>query len=311
MTDQLKIDAMNSAEMMTKPATVDSWKAKRRPSDARNLGKNSGAMGSAPHSMVRRGACKILTALLAMAAVSSAGAADGPAYDVFGRALAPIAAAVFGSTDGKSSAMVAECLVQEGTGALAPAAGTRLRIAVQAPDRLRVDVVRGGTSGPLTACRDGKEFWAVPVEPMTALAQAAGLDTDAAPADTASAPLIPLGLNAQMLAFLPLVFDVKDLGSEGNPARQRVLEFGLLPQLRESLHAGEFTGRAWIGEDDKPARLKLTTPQGDVDLVIEKLDFADQLSPTAWQAPAGQDALRLPASALNGLFGQMIGGSSN
>jgi hypothetical protein len=141
---------------------------------------------------------------------------------------------------------------------------------------------------------------------MTSLAQAAGFDTTETTPDTTSPPLLPITLDAQMLAFLPVVFDVKDLGMEKNP-QLRVLQFGLLPQLREALNAEEFTGRAWIGQDNRPVRLVLTTPRGEVDLEIEKLDFAEKLASTAWQPSEGQEALRLPASALNELFEKMLG----
>lgn len=235
-------------------------------------------------------------------------ATEGSVYELFGQALAPIAAALLGSADGRTQAMVAECLVNGGTGPLAAAAGTRLRLAVQAPDRFRIDVVRRGSATPLTACRDGKELWAVPAEPMTMLAQAAGFDTSDQAPDTTSPPLIPLALDPQMLSFLPLVFDVKDLGTEENPQR-RVLEFGLLPQLREAIKVEDFAGRAWIGDNDKPTRLVLTTSQGEIDLEIEKLDFAGELAASAWQPSEGQEALRLPASALNELFEKMLGAS--
>jgi outer membrane lipoprotein-sorting protein len=261
--------------------------------------------------MRRRAACKILTALLtAWVAVLPARGAEGTPYDVFGRALAPIAAAVFGSPDGSNGAMVAECLVKNGTGPLAAAIGTRFRLAVQSPDRFRIDVVREGAAAPLTACRDGNQLWAVPAEPMTALAQAAGLDTTKTGPDTTSPPLIPLALNAQMLAFLPLVFEVKDLGLEDSPPRRRVLEFGLLPQLRETLQAADFTGRAWIGEDYRPSRLVIDSAGYSLELEIEKIEFADRLPDTAWQPAEGVETLRLPASALNELFEKMLSASA-
>jgi hypothetical protein len=260
-------------------------------------------MRSMSHTRTWLATCKI-AALLTLA--NGAAAADGAAYDVFGRALAPIAAAVLGTAEGQSRAMVAECRVNSGTGPLAAAAGTRLRLAVQSPDRFRVDVVREGASAPLTACRDGSELWAVPAEPMSVLAQAAGIDATESAPDAASPPLLPVAFDPKMLSFLPLVFDVKDLGKEQNPQR-RVLEFGLLPQLREAIKAEDFTGRAWIGDGDKPTRLVLTTSQGEIDLEIEKLDFTDQLAATAWQPTEGQKALRLPASALNEVFEKMLG----
>lgn len=306
MTDQLKIDAMNNVAMMINPDKLVSWKAKISPPEARKSG-SSRIMALAFHTRTRRAACKILALAAFLGVTPATRAADGPVYEVFGRALAPIAAAVLGSTNSQSGAMVAECRINSGTGPLAAAAGTRLRIAIQAPDRFRVDVVRDGLPAPLTACRDGKELWAVPAQPMTALAQAAGFDTAETAPDTTSPPLLPIALDPQMLAFLPVVFDVKDLGMEKDPPR-RVLEFGLLPQLRETFQAEEFTGRAWIGADDRPARLVLSTPRAEVDLEIEKLTFTNQLAATAWQPSGGEAALRLPASALNELFEKMLGG---
>ena len=305
MTDQLKIEARKSAATTACPATVDSWKAKYSPSAATKLGKNREAMSLPQHSKVCRAGCKILAVAIIAASALPVRAAEGPVYEVFGRALAPIANAVVGSPDGSSGAMVAECRINDGTGAAAAAKGARLRVAVQAPDRIRIDVVREGIPSPFTACRDGNQLWAVPAAPMTALAEAAGLNSANQDRGTAP-PLLPLAIDSQMLAFLPLVFDVKDLGREENPTR-RVLEFSLLPQLRETLKAEEFTGRAWIGSDDRPTRVVLSTPGGEVDIQIEKLNFADQLAATAWQPSEGQDALRLPASALNELFAKILG----
>ncbi len=306
ITDQLKIEATNNARTTARPATVDSWNANMRPSDARIGGKNKAGIFPAPHSRSRRATCKILAGGLALAVVAAASARaaqDGP-YDVFSKALAPFASSIFGASNGQPGAMVAECLVTDATGPLAAAKGTRFRLAVQAPDRLRVDVVRDG--GKLTACRDGKELWAVPAAPMRMLAQAADFDLDKTAPDKTSTPLIPIALDAQMLAFLPVVFDVKDKGTNGNPP-SRVLEFGLLRELREAAKAPEFTMRAWIGDDCKPSRLVLTTPDYSLDLAVEKLGFAAQLDPAAWQPAEGEDALRLPASTLNDLFKNMLG----
>ena len=232
--------------------------------------------------------------------VSTLHADDGQPYDVFAKALAPIASAVFGATAGQPGALVAECQVAEATGPLAPARGTRFRLALQAPDRMRVDVIR--TNEKLTACRNGTELWAVPAESMRTLAQAAGLPTSPA-TDSAATPLVPLALNPQMLAFLPAVFDVKDLGMENG---QRILQFGLLPEIQQSIQAEAFTGRAWIGDDYRPARIVIDGPGFSLDIRIDKLGYAEQLAATAWQPDAGQDALRLPASALNGLFENML-----
>ena len=300
MTDQLNIDATNSVRIMIRPASVDSWKAKNSPSAARKCGRSNVGMRLARHSRTCRAACKILAAVTAILNVSTLHADDGQPYDVFAKALAPIASAVFGATAGQPGALVAECQVAEATGPLAPARGTRFRLALQAPDRMRVDVIR--TNEKLTACRNGTELWAVPAESMRTLAQAAGLPTSPA-TDSAATPLVPLALNPQMLAFLPAVFDVKDLGMENG---HRILQFGLLPEIQQSIQAEAFTGRAWIGDDYRPARIVIDGPGFSLDIRIDKLGYAEQLAATAWQPDAGQDALRLPASALNGLFENML-----
>lgn len=252
------------------------------------------------HSRTCRAACKILAVAAAIFTGQPLSAADGPVYDVFAKALSPFASALFGGTAGQPGALVAECQVADATGALSPARGTRFRLALQAPDRLRVDVVRANEK--LTACRNGNELWAVPADPMRGLAQAAGLPTTSD--NSAAPPLVPLTLDPQMLAFLPVVFDVKDLGTEND---QRILQFGLLPQVQQSLQAEAFTGRAWIGDDYRPARIIIDGPGYSLDIRIDKLDFADRLDAAAWQPDNGQDVLRLPASALNGLFENMLG----
>jgi len=251
---------------------------------------------------MHRAACKILAGVLILLA-GPARAADGPIYDVFAKALAPFASALFGGADGQPASFVAECTVTTATGRLAPAVGTRFRLAIQSPDRLRLDVVTNGNL--LTACRNGTALWATPAVPMRGLADAAGLDTSKTAPDEVSLPLVPLALNAQMLAFLPIVFDVKDLGVEGDPPR-RALEFGLLPEVRDAIKAQPFSAKAWIDPDYRPSRVVIAGDDYSLELQVAKLDFAGQLAPTAWEPPEGTDALRLPASALNDLFEKML-----
>jgi hypothetical protein len=241
------------------------------------------------------------TALL----VPSAPAAEGPIYDVFAKALAPIASSVFGGTTGQPGAMVAECTVGEASGRLAAARGMKMRLAVQAPDHLRVDIAYNGTV--LTSCRAGKELWATPAGPMRSLAQAAGIDVEKTTPDDNSPPLIPLALDPQMLVFLPVVFDVQDLGVEdiGNTPH-RAMRFALMPELKKSIKAEDFDARAWINEEFQPRRVTVEGTDYSLMVDVDSLRFAPQLPPTAWDPPAGQEVLRLPASALNELFEKML-----
>ncbi|MBJ7259687.1 MAG: hypothetical protein JHD33_09130 [Chthoniobacterales bacterium] len=260
-------------------------------------------MQSWKHSRTCVAACKI-AALLALS--HGAAGADGQAYDVFAKALAPFASAVFGGGGGQPGAFVAECKVIAATGKTAAAEGMQLRLALQRPDHLRADLAYNGQV--LTVCRTGKELWAAPEGPMKTLAQAAGIDTADSGPDAKSTPLIPLALDPQMLAFLPLVFAVKDEGTEDiDGAPHRVLQFGLLPELGQAIKAEPFDARAWIGDDYRPRRVTVSGSDYSIQVEVERLTFAPQFPDKAWQPSEGQQVLRLPASALNELFEKMLG----
>jgi hypothetical protein len=303
MTDQLKIEAMNNVAMMSNPDKLVSWKAKIIPPEA---SKPGAGMGMTQHSRSRRRAGKIAACLSALfLAVPSARAAEGQIYDVFAKALAPIASSVFGGAAGQPGAMVVECSVGEATGRLAAARGMKMRLAVQAPDHLRVDLAYNGMV--LTACRAGKELWATPAAPMRSLAQAAGIDVKKSAPDSTSPPLIPLALDPQMLVFLPVVFDVQDLGMEdvaGTP--HRGMQFGLMPELKKSIKAEGFDARAWINAEYQPRRVTVEGADYSLEVNVDKIHFTPKLPPGAWEPPADQEVLRLPASALNELFEKML-----
>jgi len=245
--------------------------------------------------------CKI-AALLALAL--PARAQEAPAYDAFAKALAPFASVVFGG-EGQPGAFMAECNVSAATGTVATAQGMHLRLALQRPDHFRADLAGNGQI--LTACRAGGALWATPEEPMRALAQAAGLDTSHSGPDATPAPLIPLTIDPKMLGFLPVIFDVKDEGSEdigGEP--HRILRFGLMPDVRKATKAGDFDARAWIDGDSRPRRVIVKGPDYSIQIEVEKLVFAPKFPDKAWHPPEGQQVLKLPASALNGLFEKML-----
>jgi len=266
------------------------------------LGSKKFTMRFSRHTRTCLAACKI-AAIMALA--PAARAADGQVYEVFSRALAPFASAVFGGGEGQPGAFVAECKVTAASGKTAAAQGMQLRLALQRPDHLRADLAYNGQI--LTACRAGKELWAAPEGAMKTLAQAAGIDTaDSAP-DEKATPLIPLALDANMLAFLPVVFQVQDVGNEEiDGAPHRILQFGLLPELRKAIKAEPFDARAWIGDDYRPRRVIVSGKDYSIQVDVERLTFAPQFPDQAWQPSEGQQVLRLPASALNELFEQML-----
>lgn len=299
------MEAKNKAPRMRRPANVDSWKAKSRPSAARKLGSKKFTICSAAHTRTCLAACKIAAALL-FAILPPATAAEGQVYEVFAKSLAPFASAVFGGAEGQPGAFVAECKVSAATGKLAAAQGMQLRLALQHPDRLRADLAYNGQV--LTACRAGRELWAAPLAPMKTLAAAAGIDTADSSPDETSTPLIPLALDPQMLAFLPVVFDVKDAGNEDiDGSAHRALQFGLLPELREAIKAEPFDARAWIDGNYQPRRVTVSGKDYSIQIEVERLTFAPRFPDEAWQPAEGREVLRLPGSALNELFEKMLG----
>jgi hypothetical protein len=264
-------------------------------------------MDSGDHTRRPRPASKIgaVVALLGLLAAPGARAAEGQIYDVFAKTLAPIASSVFGGAAGQPGAMVIECSVAGASGKLRPAQGAQLRLAVQAPDHLRVDLAYNGMV--LTACRAGKELWATPAEAMRSLAQAAGIKVGQTAPDAAVPPLIPLALDPQLLVFLPVVFDVEDLGSQdidGTP--HRGLRLGLMPEIKKSTKAADFDARAWINPAHEPRRVTVNGEDYSLELEVDKINFADRLPSAAWDPPADTEVLRLPASALNELFEKML-----
>ena len=268
-------------------------------------GAGSPSTGEQPALRLHNGALFPSTVVVRVGVATPLRNDDACAYEIFAQALAPFASAVFGGGEGQPGAFVAECKVTAASGKTAAAQGMQLRLALQRPDHLRADLAYNGQV--LTACRAGKELWAAPAGAMKTLAQAAGINTANSAPDTKSAPLIPLALDAKMLAFLPVVFDVKDQGSEdikGVP--HRILQFGLLPELRKAIKAEPFDARAWIGDDFRPRRVIVSGEDYSIQVDVERLTFAPQFPDKAWQPTEGQHVLRLPASALNELFEQML-----
>jgi len=261
-------------------------------------------MSLADYSKTWSLACKI--AAFVFVSATAAWAAGEPVYDTFAQALSPFASAVFGGSEGQPRSFVAECVVESASGKLAAAEGMRLRLAVQSPDHLRAELAYNGQL--LTACRAGKELWALPEAPLRALALAAGIDVEDTGPDESSPPLIPLALSPQLLVFLPAVFDVKDLGKEDiGGTTHRVIEFGLIPELQKAIKAEPFTARAWLDAENRPRRVVVSGEDYTIQVGVDKLTFAQQLPTEAWQPSAEQKPLRLPASALNELFEKMLG----
>ena len=293
--------------MIRRPAKVDSWKAKSSPSEARKCGRSNPEIDMHGYAIGRLAAGKIAGwILLFLLLLNPAQAEDELVYQVFAKAIAPLAACAFGGIEGQPGSMVAECSVEEAAGRLAAAQGMKLRLALEGPDHLRADLAYNGTL--LSVCRDDQQLWAAPAEAMRALAEAAGLDVENDGPDQTPTPLLPATLDPQMLVFLPMVFQVKDMGMEnieGSP--HRLLQLQLLPELAKTMRMEDLEAQVWIGPDYQPRRVLIRSRDYSLKLGIEKINFTDRLSPSAWQPSQGKKVLLLPASALNTLLQKMLG----
>jgi hypothetical protein len=95
---------------------------------------------------------------------------------------------------------------------------------------------------------------------------------------------------------------VEDIGNTPH----RAMKFALMPELKKSIKAEDFDARAWINEEFQPRRVTVEGTDYSLMVDVDNIRFAPQLPPTAWDPPAGQEVLRLPARALNELFEKML-----
>ena len=232
-------------------------------------------------------------------------------YDLLGRVLTPIAG-VFCPAGSKgrnapsksAQALTVTLVLQEMTGLPPQWVGARVQLAVQPPDRALIRVPFAGKT--VTICRNGQEVW---IEPRSALATLPQVPADAldAPAPE-SAPqgkkdavvgLAPFSLPfpAQQLAFLPVLFTVKDAG-EANGLR--LLDARLMSELARQLGVEEWTARLLVkltGESAGPrcpelSGLILARPGWRLFATVEKLLFLPEQAESVWE-PSGNDVVRM------------------
>jgi hypothetical protein len=59
----------------------------------------------------------------------------------------------------------------------------------------------------------------------------------------------------------------------------------------------------WVGEGDRPARLRLTRAEWHIQVRFERVSFSPSLPPHTWQPAEGEDAIEILADALQAAAG--------
>jgi len=252
----------------------------------------------------------IMLVLLGMAFTGRAVAQEN-AYDVLGKALAPIASVFAPSEEGKPAnhALVLDAHLLEASKLPPELQRQAVHVALRTPDALLVQAPIAGEI--LTVCRDGDSLWAAPGSKIQYLLEQVTTDVSEKKKKKRKSegakllgPLV-LPVPQKDLVFLPILFQVADAGSEtvgGAPCR--ALDVQLMPQLAKSLHAEDWTGRMWVGVDYGITRIALKGPDWSGTVAIDKLAFSPDLPEAVFQ-PQGTDVLRLTAGQFLELLGRV------
>lgn len=211
-------------------------------------------------------------------------------YDVLAKLLMPFASLLSENSRNAQRAVRFTAQLETMTNLPPALAGARAELALEYPDKLRL---RGPVLGEtLTICRDGQKLWVSPGSKAAALLQLAAADKRLPPADP-KARLAPFRLPVpeKQLVFLPALFRVEDGGRDLVGDREcRVLGLQLAPELEQSLKAGGWSGRVWVGEKGAPLRLIVEQPGWEIAVRFERVEFSKSLPPSTWQPDAAESA---------------------
>lgn len=219
-------------------------------------------------------------------------------YDLLGRTLQPIAA-IFCPAPAQGQvqaprALTATLVLQEMTDLPPALVGSRIELALQPPDHVLIRGVYAGQT--VTICRAGQDVWVSPASIMTELSKAIAPATDSPEPrkkkkkkDGILAPMA-LPFPAQELAFLPILFTVKDGGANGD---SRVLDVQLMPELARHLGVEEWSARLMVFPASQSRTLltgiDLSRPGWHLFARVERLEYSAELPETTWTPPAPTD----------------------
>lgn len=251
---------------------------------------------------------KILHLALALALLIPSVRAEENRYDLIGRTLLPFVNVLAKTTTNPNRAVSFTAKLEQMTDLPPDLAGSHAEVALEYPDKLRL---RGPIMGEdITICRKGQEVWAYPGSKVEALLSAAAA-AKKLPKPDPKFRLQPFSLPVpeKDFVFVPVLFQVKDVGSEPVDGEAcRVLDVFLMPQLEHSLKAQGWGSRAWINGDARPVRISVAKPGWMIVVRFEHIEFTPKLPDSTWEPTSDQvsDILKLDPIRYQQLLGTLV-----
>lgn len=242
------------------------------------------------------------TLIILLLSAGSSIARENP-YDLLGKTLAPFINLFVKDAKNPNRAMDAELSLLEMTGLPDGLAGSKVTLALENPDKLRLRVLTGGTETRFLLCRNGQEVRVWPGPKIEALLEPPQRGKKQKKRSKLEDFALPIP--EQQLVLLPALFQVQDKNDETiNGFKCRVLEATLIPELSRPMGIEEWSALLWVGPENKPVKLTLRKPRWQLTVSFDKLEFSRSLPESTWQPgpEESKDALRLDPGRLEQLL---------
>ena len=205
---------------------------------------------------------------------------------------------------GAAAALLAGMLVVAGVGVQSALAAEPAPVVAVTPASAPV------LGEDVTICRRGQEVWAYPASKLQPLIEAAAAAKKLPKLDK-KFRLEPFALPIpeKQLVFLPVLFQVNEIGSESLDGEScRVLDLFLMPELAKSLKAKDWASRVWARPNAKPARLSVAKGDWNVVVRFEQVEFSPALPASTWEPTPEQaaDVLQLDAPRYQQLLESLV-----
>jgi outer membrane lipoprotein-sorting protein len=251
---------------------------------------------------------KFLRFALLLSLLAGSVRAEENRYDLLGRLLRPFVNVFAQTTSNPNRAFSLTARLEQMTDLPPALVGSKLELAVQYPDKLRLHAPVLGED--LTICRHGQEVWVYPGSKVEALLQLAATKKKLPKADQKfRLESFALPIPEQQLALLPALFQIKDVGSEPLDGEScRVLDLFLMPALAKSLKATGWAARVWARGDARPARLSVARDNWNFVVRFDQVEFAPKLPDSTWEPTPEQaaDVLKLDPVRYQQLLGTLV-----
>jgi len=225
-----------------------------------------------------------------------AAVAEEDRYDVLSKAIMPFLSVFAKDRKSDNRGFTLKVRIEQASDLPPELAGATAEIAIQVPNKIRLHGPLLGETFSLV--RDDEKVWIYPGAKARALLDAAVAGKELPPPEKkVKLGKFELPIPEKQLVFLPILFTVKDLGSETlDGVECRVLDVALMPELAEKLKAeGGWIARMWIRPDHKPARITLARKGWHIVLRFDEVTFAKELPESLWEPSAEEkgDVLEL------------------